>query len=84
MCQFNLSFAGNAEGLMRRAKQAIEGAGGNFMGTADEGAFTAATPIGSIKGSYKIEGQVISLTITQKPFLLSCSRIEKELTAVMR
>lgn len=84
MCQFNIPFSGEAENLVSRARQAIEGAGGAFMGNSTEGNFRAKTPIGSIQGSYQVEGQQISLAITKKPLLLSCSRIEKELTSVMR
>ena len=84
MCQFNIPFPGDAENLITRAKQAIEGAGGAFTGNVTEGSFRAKTPIGSIQGSYQVEGQQILLAITKKPFLLSCSRIEKELASVMR
>ncbi len=84
MCQFNITFSGDAESLISRSKQQIEKAGGNFTGDPTAGNFEAKTPIGSIEGSYQIEGQVISLAITKKPFLLSCARIEKELTTVMR
>lgn len=83
MCQFNIPFSGDAESLLRRAKQEIEKSGGTFGGDASRGEFQAKTPIGSIQGSYEIAGQEIALTITKKPLLLSCNRIEKELTSVM-
>ncbi|MCW3110658.1 MAG: hypothetical protein JWQ09_5164 [Segetibacter sp.] len=84
MCQFNISFSGDAESLITRAKQEIERSGGFFNGNAAQGDFQAKTPIGSIRGTYQIEGREISLAITKKPFLLSCTRIEKELTSVMQ
>lgn len=84
MCQFNVAFSGDAESLITRAKQEIERAGGTFNGNTTAGDFQAKTPIGSIKGSYKIVGQEISLAISKKPFLLSCAKIEKELSAVMQ
>ena len=83
MCQFNISFSGDAEILLRRAKEEIERAGGSLVGNTSEGNFQAKTPIGSIRGSYKVENQQISLVISNKPFLLSCRKIEKELTSVM-
>ncbi|MCW3112011.1 MAG: hypothetical protein JWR18_407 [Segetibacter sp.] len=83
MCQFNISFSGDAESLLRRAKQEIESAGGSLVGNASQGEFQAKTPIGSVRGSYQVEGQQISLAITKKPMLLSCRKIEKELTSVM-
>lgn len=83
MCQFNLSFSGPADRLMSRAKQEIERTGGFVNGDASQGNFQAKTPIGSILGTYHIAGQEISLTITKKPLLLSCKRIQKELGEVM-
>lgn len=83
MCQFNIPFSGDAESLLRRAKQEIERSGGNFIGDVSQGEFQAKTPIGAIRGSYQIEGQEIALAITKKPLLLSCRKIEKELTSVM-
>ena len=84
MCQFNLSFSGDVESLLKRAKQEIERAGGNLEGDFTQGSFKAKTPIGSVSGSYEIEGQQISLAIAKKPMLISCKRIEKELTSVMQ
>jgi hypothetical protein len=84
MCQFHIPFSGDAESLLRRAKQEIVTAGGEFAGTAASGDFSVKSPLGSIRGSYQVEGQQILLVITKKPFLLSCSKIGKELNAVMR
>lgn len=83
MCQFSIPFSGDAESLMQRARQEIERAGGAFNGDSAQGGFQAKTPLGSIHGSYQVTGQEISLEIIKKPFLLSCKRIEKELSNVM-
>jgi hypothetical protein len=83
MCQFNIPFSGDAESLMKRAKQEIERTGGALIGDAVQGDFQAKTPLGSVQGAYQIVGQEISLAITKKPFLLSCKRIQKELSEVM-
>jgi len=84
MCQFNLSFSGDLESLLKRAKQEIEKAGGNLEGDLLQGQFRARTPIGSVSGSYEIAGQQIALSIAKKPLLISCKRIEKELASVMQ
>ncbi len=39
--------------------------GGIFTGSISQGEFQAKTPIGSIRGSYQIEGQEIALAITK-------------------
>ncbi len=83
MCTFTIPFEEDAEMLIKRAKIEITRAGGSLMGNALEGDFQASTPIGSIKGSYQIEGKNISIAVTKKPFLLSCKRIQKELTVIM-
>lgn len=84
MCQFRIPFSGDAESLMVRARQEIVRAGGAFDGNAMQGSFRAKTPLGSIEGSYQVVGEEISLVINKKPFLLSCNRIQKELTEVMQ
>jgi hypothetical protein len=84
MCQFSFSFSGSSEALTGRARHAIEDGGGTFAGDVSGGNFKARTGIGSIQGSYEIAGQQIILTITKKPLLLTCSRIEKELTSMLR
>ena len=84
MCQFTLSFSADANSLVNRASGEIARSGGVFQGDSSQGNFRAKTPIGSIEGAYVIEGQNISLTITKKPLLLSCKRIEKELSGIMK
>ena len=83
MCQFSLAYSGDALSLLRRAKQEIERTGGTLVGSDAEGEFQAKTPIGSIRGTYHVDGQQITLAILKKPLLLSCTRIQKELAAVM-
>ena len=84
MCKFSIPFSGDAESLTQRARQEITQMSGAFNGDASQGNFRAKTPLGFIEGSYEVLGQHIALSIHKKPFLLSCKRIEKELTEVMR
>jgi hypothetical protein len=84
MCNFNIPFTGSADSLILRAKQEIERAGGSFIGDAIQGNFQGQTPLGSIQGSYQVIGQELSISITKKPFLLSCNRIQRELEQVMQ
>ncbi len=84
MCQFKIPFSGDPETLIRRVKQETEKAGGNFSGDSTQGNLGIKTPLGSIEGNYQVAGQEISIAITDKPFFISCDRIEKELTGFMR
>jgi hypothetical protein len=83
MCDIRISFTSSAESLIERAKHEIEKAGGFFSGDSYSGNFQGKTPIGSISGSYQITGQEIHFSITKKPLLVSCRKIEKELRSAI-
>lgn len=78
-CSFSISFNATADEVAGKARTAITGAGGNFQGNSDAGNFDVSTPLGDIRGSYVIQHPVIHITINSKPFLVSCSLIEKQL-----
>lgn len=78
-CNFNISFAQTAEELTARARKAISSGGGAFNGDATNGDFQMPTPVGAITGNYTINNSVIEITITDKPFFISCKRIQEEL-----
>jgi hypothetical protein len=82
-CQFSIEFSGGAEELLQKAKDGITRARGSFEGDASQGAFRVPTPLGEIKGMYAIEGSVIAITVSDKPMLLGCGRIESELRKFM-
>lgn len=79
-CNFSILFSEPAQSLVTRAESGITGAKGMFEGDANEGIFKVPTPLGSIEGIYVIADSAITITIKNKPMLLSCSRIETELT----
>jgi len=76
MCNFSIPFSGNAENILAKAKAAIESQNGDFTGDVHSGNFEVSVFANSIKGYYNVSGQVLSLTITDKPFLIPCSSIE--------
>jgi hypothetical protein len=78
-CNFSIQFGTSAEELAEKARKAIIGAGGTFQGNAAAGNFDVSTPLGAIRGNYVIQEPVIHVTITSKPFLVSCGLIEKQL-----
>ncbi len=84
MCRFKLPFSGTGDTLVSRAKAAIGRAGGAFTGNDANGSFQVKTPLGPVSGDYAIFDQEISIAVTKKPFLLSCSRIQNELSKVLR
>lgn len=76
MCTFFIPFTGDAESILAKAKAAIESQNGDFTGDVNSGNFEVSVFANSIKGHYNVSGQNLSLTITDKPFLIPCSAIE--------
>jgi hypothetical protein len=78
-CEFLIPFSVAAIEVADKARRAIAGAGGNFQGNEEAGKFDVSTPLGTIRGSYVIQHPNIYVTISSKPFLVSCGMIEKQL-----
>ena len=76
MCTFSIPFTGDAESILAKAKAAIESQNGDFTGDANSGNFEVSVFANSIKGYYNVSDNNLNLTITDKPFLISCSTIE--------
>jgi hypothetical protein len=72
---FNFSFArpGNIGRAVQAVRSGIEGKGGTFNGDEQQGSFKA----GGIAGQYRV-ANVVNVTITEKPFVIPNSLIEKE------
>ncbi len=75
-CNFSIPFSGDAESILAKAKAAVEGQSGNFAGDANSGSFEVSVFANLIKGNYQVEGNLLKLAITGKPFLVPCSTIE--------
>jgi len=78
-CNITIDFSGNGEELIKSAEQAISGAGGSFSADNSEGKFAINSPLGKVSGTFVVQGQSFNISITDKPFLVSCDRIEQEL-----
>lgn len=80
MCNFSISYPRPKEQLVAQLKSAIlSQSKAHFEGDNTTGAF-AFTAMGfGIAGNYVIEGDIIEVNITDKPFLVSCSKIESEI-----
>lgn len=75
-CNFSIPFSGEAETILNKARAAIESQNGNFSGDSTSGNFDVTVFANTIKGNYKVLGQNLNITITDKPFLIPCSTIE--------
>lgn len=71
---------GELSSHLEQVKKSIIGQGGDFKGDAKGGRLVAKTPVGNVTVDYIIlPGNAIKLTIADKPFVLSNSKIESTL-----
>lgn len=75
-CNINIPFAGTAQAILIKAKSAIETQNGIFKGDENSGEFEVTVFANTIKGNYAVNGNVLNLVITHKPFFVPCSTIE--------
>lgn len=75
-CDFSLSFTGNPEDVLAKARRAVESQGGNFSGDTNRGDFNVSVFGNKIVGAYTVSGQNLQINITDKPFMVPCSAIE--------
>ena len=75
-CDFSISFSGNADAVVAKARNAVQGQGGNFSGDANNGNFNVSVFGNKIVGSYTVSGQTLNIRISDKPFMVPCAAIE--------
>ena len=78
-CKFNVDFNESIGTLIGKAKSAVMKVDGTFSGDNESGMYALPTPLGMITGNYTVSGNTIEFQITDKPFLVSCNKIEGEL-----
>ena len=76
-CSFTINFQGPATGLVDLIAQKVQGQGGVFRGNDSAGNFDLSVLANRVTGSYTIDGQEISIVVTDKPFFVSCDQIKK-------
>ncbi|MDB5246801.1 MAG: hypothetical protein JWQ40_1195 [Segetibacter sp.] len=75
-CIIKIGFEKTPEEIINKAKLAIEGQNGTFTGDSTRGSFRVAVPLGSVAAEYIISGNELEVTVTKKPFIVSCRKIE--------
>lgn len=79
-CNFSLKFSDPANIAIGKARSAVEAQNGNFQGDEHSGNFEVNVFGNNIKGNYTVDGQLLQLVITDKPFFVPCSMIESFLS----
>jgi hypothetical protein len=80
-CNFSVTFTKSAEEILAKAKETVESQEGNFAGNTTKRNFDVTVFGNTIVGTYVVEGQVLNIDITDKPFMVPCSMIESFLTS---
>lgn len=75
-CQFTIAFSGEAETIVEKAKSAVVSQGGFFEGDTQQGKFSISLMSTTVTGTYNVEGDQLTMIITEKPIFLPCSAIE--------
>jgi len=74
---FHLEVNGDLEARLEKLRSQITESGGQFDGDTQSGTFSGyVSAMGSFQGEYEIVGNTVAITITKKPFLISCPTIE--------
>lgn len=75
-CNFQIPFQISVESAVQKARSAVESQNGHFSGDEYSGEFDVTILNNFIRGSYTVQGQILDLTIIDKPIFLPCSMIE--------
>jgi len=75
-CDFSIPFKESTETMLSKAKNAVQSQGGNFNGDENSGEFNVSVFGNKIAGNYTVNGQVLNINITDKPFMVPCTAIE--------
>jgi hypothetical protein len=79
-CTFSIPFTQPVDRMVLNVKNAIQNVGNaTFVGDTTSGSISIPSPLGIIKGTYKISGSVAEFSIQEKPMLVPCSMIESKL-----
>ncbi len=76
MCTFTIPFTGDTTSIIQKARGAVESQQGRFTGDDTSGDFDVSVMASNIRGSYHVQGSVMNIEITKKPFFVPCSTIE--------
>jgi len=75
-CSFSLPLQGDPQASFAAAKREITRQGGTVAGTAQQGTAALNSPVGTIDVRYAMQGQTLHVDVIDKPWVVSCSKIE--------
>lgn len=81
LCSYNFKIPSDPVAIIDMVRPMIVDAGGIVTGENSDLMFSIPTAVGTFNGACKVlEPTVVSLTVTNKPEIVSCKMIQKQLT----
>lgn len=77
--KFSFSISGDATSVVQNVEKQLRAAGGKFSGNASGGSFEGKSPLGQIEGRYEVVGNLVTVTITKKPFVVPHQTVESKI-----
>lgn len=78
-----VSFEGSTTSLINKIKKAVNDNNGNFTGDEHKGKIEISRLGARISGAYKIEGNIITVEVLEKPFFILEKMIQKEIKKII-
>jgi hypothetical protein len=82
--QYQIKFSGDPDEKVRRAKKIAAEQGVTFVGDGTKGRFSGRIMGGSLIGTYTVDKNILNVTITEKPLLVSWGMVENQLVEFLK
>lgn len=79
MADFKIPIAASRTSIFAKMKAAVEEAKGELSGNEEHGSFRIPIALGTIEGQFSITNEVLEVTVTKKPMLVSRKMIKQAL-----
>jgi hypothetical protein len=82
--QFQIKMSGDLEEKVKQARRIAAEHGVTFIGDSRKGKFSGRIMGGKLIGTYQVENGVLTVNITEKPFLATWSMVEGQIMGFLR
>lgn len=65
--------------VIQNVRARIQDSNGSFNGNTNSGTFSGNTPVGRIKGMYTVNSDTATITITDRPIMAPCGKIQSKI-----
>ena len=82
--QYQIKFSGDPDEKVKRAKKIAAEQGVTFVGDGTKGKFSGRIMGGNLIGTYTVDKNILNVTITEKPMLVSWGMVESQLVEFLK